>query len=94
MYLRLNHQHKNKKRVQGIYITDTLYFYIKELDMNGIEITENEKLIILRKRKNISQQEVAKKLMVSQAYISMFENGKENMREDLLEKYKQYIITV
>lgn len=62
--------------------------------MNGIEITENEKLIILRKRKNISQLEVAKKLMVSQAYISMFENGKEIMREDLLEKYKQYIITV
>lgn len=59
--------------------------------MNEFIITDLEQLILIRKRKNITQNEVAKYLKVSQVYISNYENNKEIMRDDLKALYKEYI---
>ncbi|WP_150284752.1 helix-turn-helix transcriptional regulator [Rummeliibacillus sp. TYF-LIM-RU47] len=59
--------------------------------MNEIEFTEKEKLIMLRKRKRISQGKVASQLGVTQAFISIFENGKYEFKESMYSRYKNYI---
>lgn len=59
--------------------------------MNEIEFTEKEKLIMLRKRKRISQGMVASHLKVTQAYISIFENNHYEFNDKLYTHYKNYI---
>ncbi|MFJ8263315.1 helix-turn-helix transcriptional regulator [Rummeliibacillus sp. NPDC094406] len=59
--------------------------------MDEIEFTENEKLIMLRKRKHISQGQVASILEVTQAFISMVENGKCQFNDKMSSSYKNYI---
>lgn len=61
--------------------------------MNGIEIefTEKEKLIMLRKRKHISQGQVACHLGVTQAYISIFENDHYKWNDNMFTRYKTFI---
>ncbi|RIJ65314.1 helix-turn-helix transcriptional regulator [Rummeliibacillus sp. POC4] len=59
--------------------------------MNEIEFTEKEKLIMLRKRKRISQGQVACHLGVTQAYVSIFETGKYEFNDKLYTHYKNYI---
>lgn len=59
--------------------------------MNGIEFTEKEKLIMLRKRKGISQGQVASHLGVTQAFISIIENNHYEPSDKLYSRYKNYI---
>ena len=59
--------------------------------MNEITFNEIEKLIMLRKRKRISQGKVASHLGVTQAYVSIFENGIYNWNDRLYSLYKDYI---
>lgn len=59
--------------------------------MDEIEFTEKEKLIMLRKRKRISQGQVASHLKVTQAYISIFENNHYEFNEELYSRYKTFI---
>lgn len=59
--------------------------------MDGIEFTEKEKLIMLRKRKHISQGQLANHLGVTQAYVSIFENDHYEFNDKLYSHYKNYI---
>lgn len=59
--------------------------------MNEIEFTEKEKLLMLRKRKGISQGQLASHLSVTQAYISIFENNHYEFNDKLYTHYKNYI---
>lgn len=45
-----------------------------------------EKIIHYRKEQSLTQTDLAQKVGVRQATISDFENGKYNLRSDLLEK--------
>lgn len=54
-------------------------------------MNERELYLILRRRKRISQIELAKVLNCSQSLISRFEKNECEMSEDKIKKYKQYI---
>lgn len=59
--------------------------------MNDFKFTEKEMLLILRRRKNISQQQVAKGINVTQAYVSNFENNNLTWHDPLFSRYKEFI---
>lgn len=52
---------------------------------------ERELYLILRRRKKISQNELAKVLNCSQSLISRYEKNECEMSEDKIKRYKQYI---
>lgn len=54
-------------------------------------MNERELYLILRRRKGISQIELARVLNCSQSLISRFEKNKCEMSDDKIKKYKQYI---
>lgn len=54
-------------------------------------MNERELYLILRRRKGISQIELAKVLNCSQSLISRFEKNKCEMSDDKIKRYKQYI---
>lgn len=60
--------------------------------MLNLELTELEKLAIIRKKKGISQETVANELSVKQSYISYFENGKRRFDEFKYNQYKRFIL--
>lgn len=57
-----------------------------------MKFTEKEQLIMLRKRKKISQGQIAQALNITQAYVSLFENDKCDFNHQLFYKYKAYIV--
>lgn len=54
-------------------------------------MNEKEIYLIKRRRKKISQIELAKELNCSQSLISRYEKDECTMSDDKIEKYKQYI---
>lgn len=54
-------------------------------------MNERELYLILRRRKKISQIELAKVLNCSQSLISRYEKNECEMSDDKIKKYKQYI---
>lgn len=54
-------------------------------------MNERELYLILRRRKKISQIELAKVLNCSQSLISRFEKNECEMSDDKIKRYKQYI---
>lgn len=54
-------------------------------------ISHKEYYIILRKRKKITHNELAKYLKISQSYISLYENSKRAFPKQLEQKYREYI---
>ena len=54
-------------------------------------MNERELYLILRRRKKISQIELAKVLNCSQSLISRYEKNECEMSEDKIKRYKQYI---
>jgi transcriptional regulator with XRE-family HTH domain len=58
--------------------------------MEGM-ITEKEYYIILRKRKGITHNELAKHICCSQSLISRYENDKRIMSKEKVVAYKSYI---
>lgn len=60
--------------------------------MLNFKLTELEKLTILRKKKGISQQEMAKVLNCNQSYVSYLERNQRRFHADRYNKYKQFIL--
>lgn len=56
-----------------------------------MKFTEKEQLIMLRKRKKISQGQIAQALNITQAYVSLFENNHYEFNDKLYSRYKNYI---
>lgn len=54
-------------------------------------MNEKEFYLILRRRKKISQNELAKVLNCSQSLVSRFEKDDCTMSKDKINRYKQYI---
>lgn len=54
-------------------------------------MNERELYLILRRRKGISQIELARVLNCSQSLISRYEKNECEMSEDKIKRYKQYI---
>lgn len=55
------------------------------------KISDLEMCVLLRKRKKITQHEISDKLGCSQATISLLENSRIKLDDDLLNQYKKFI---
>ncbi|MEH6957750.1 helix-turn-helix domain-containing protein [Neobacillus drentensis] len=54
--------------------------------------TEKDFFLLMRRKKKISQNEMALVLGVSQGYVSMLENGTRELAQHYVDKYKKYIL--
>lgn len=54
-------------------------------------ITEKEEYLLIRRRKGISQEKLAKHLKCSQSLISRYEKGTSGMSDTKIKKYREYI---
>lgn len=54
--------------------------------------TEKDFFLLMRRKKNIKQKELADHLGVSQTLISMYETNFKEMTKQHVEKYKKYIL--
>lgn len=58
----------------------------------NIELSEKDYWRTLRKQKKIKLREIAEVLGCSVPFISMFENDKTPMRDEAINRYKQFIL--
>lgn len=56
-----------------------------------MELTDKEKYIVTRKRKNIKLKTLAERLECTIALVSMYERGLSGMSDDKVKKYKEFI---
>jgi transcriptional regulator with XRE-family HTH domain len=54
--------------------------------------TEKDYFLLMRRKKKISQHEIATHLGITQAYISYFETNTKPMSQHYVEQYKKYIL--
>lgn len=60
--------------------------------MFNLKLSEKEMLAFIRKKKGISQLQLAKFLGISQSYMSQLETGERYFQENRFKQYKEYII--